>query len=240
MRTADPVLILADGGSLEGRGYQHEVPLIWPYNWLKAPNSPLRWDTLVADENWDRLISCAKVIEPRTFGDQETIGIEMAHLNPGVTKCTYRIWLSPALGFLPLYRERVVDSTDEVSTTVEVQQYKIVDLDGLPFGFPTKVKIVETGRDGVSMKSEILLTVDESTLRVNQPVNQSLFKITAEPNWSVHDSSLQRRINNAVSQLPMPQTTFTPPQQLWGPWLYAASALVLSLCCTAAAWKLRT
>jgi hypothetical protein len=234
-----PTMFLADGGMQENRGYKITVPLLHMYSWLRERGEPNRWDVLIADKNWERAARSATYIGQRYLLGQLTHGLSFPQHGSVPNHCVYEVWFAPNLGYAPIKYERKLLSTGEESTVATVETWKVVNLDGEPFAFPTKLVHSENGKDGRSLAKKFTLLIDVDSLKVNEPVDQSVFTIVPEASWVVYDTSKLNRTSDHAAELDRTPATFSPPESKWRSGTWIVLALAFAACSAAAAWKLR-
>jgi hypothetical protein len=233
------MLTLTDGAAHEDAGYKCEFPLMKVYRWLRGPAEPSRWDVLVSDDHWERVRKQAVYLGIREVAGMQTHGIRVPQVSSVVKNAAFEVWLAPELGYVPLMYERKLIASGEVASVVKVESWKMVDLDGESFGFPTCISFSQNDLDGRSRALSYKEVIEPETLKVNQPVDESLFTIVPEPDWVVHDNSEVTRTSDLASMIEHPPATFSPPESRWRSGTWVVLALVFAACSAAAAWKLR-
>lgn len=189
-------LRIQDGNS--EANYSVGTPQTYLYLWLQESGKPFRWDSALSHSAWEQ-----KFKDARYAGKSEDNGIEVEVVEipqrlQVKTPCIYQICFAPSLGYLPVKYLRRVEQSDAISTTMVVEEYKTLEVDGKTVAIPTRMQYSETGADGMSLKQSLTLTVAEDSLKVNEPIDESLFKLHADdPGWT-YDVDHENRMLAAV------------------------------------------
>jgi hypothetical protein len=216
-------LRIQDGNS--EANYSVGTPQTYLYLWLQESGKPFRWDSALNHAVWDR-----KFAEATYTGKVEEEGLELETIEipqreQVKTPCIFKISFAPALGYLPIKYTRRVEQNNALSTTMFVEKYKTVDVDGKALGIPIQMRYTESGADGVSLKQSLQLTVDEDSLKINEPIDQSLFVLSTEDSNWVYDVDRENRI---LASVEMPGDP-VPAKPVPVSWMLALNLSLLAL-----------
>jgi len=171
--------------------YSIQIPQSYAYAWLRKAE-PLRWDTIVTNALWEERFQDATYVGTARDAEGRLLEIVEFPQRMGVkTPCIFKVWFAPDLGYLPIKLERRVEETGAVSSTVAVTRFKRFSVDGHTIAIPTAVKCHETGADQVSAKMTRTVTVDEATLKVNEPIDPGIFTLDPSQVKVVYDMDRQ-------------------------------------------------
>lgn len=187
-------LRLEDGD--ERASYTVSTPQTVAYAWLRAQGAPpLRWDLILSGKLWKERFADATYAGKVNQGERNLEVVEFPQReirNP----CIWKVFFAPELGYLPTKYIRRLEKTGDVSTTMEVTQFKMFDVEGHRVAVPTEVRYEETGADGASLKQTKMLRMNEGSLKVNEDVDvdESLFTLDTSGVAEIHDVDEFERI----------------------------------------------
>jgi hypothetical protein len=210
-------------------GYSVNTPHLFIYQWVQQMGAPFRWDTVLSIQSWDAAFENAMYIGKDDIKKIPVDVIDLQQAEAVRTPCVYRVYFASALGYFPIKYERRVKTSGEVTSTMTVEQYEVISTDGRDIVFPTLVRYVETGADGVSLPKHATIVVDKSSIRVNQDVDDSLFTLPNDnPEW-VYDVDEQNRLfaatNPTSTPMEKPSPSFTSSILVW----FNAAALCVGI-----------
>jgi len=213
LRDSESSLRLQDGNARAT--YAMTIPQTYAYAWLRK-DEPLRWDTIVTSALWEERFADATYMG--TDRDAEGRLLEMVEFPQRIgvkTPCIFRVWFAPGLGYLPVKLVRRVEETGAVASTMDVTRFKLFTVDGHTIAIPTVVKRQETGADNVSMKLAKTITLDEASLKVNEPIDPTLFTLDPSKVKEVYDIDRQTA---RLAKLEEEHRTHTPAAQPAAHW----------------------
>ena len=161
----------------EGGAYGITIPQVWAYGWLRNGAAEFHWDTILSKELWEQRFRDAIYIGDVTEDGRRFEIVDFPQRLEHVTPCIYRVYFARDLAFLPLKIFRNTLDRNEPSTTVHVTRFKTFTVKGKQIAIPLDIQHRETQADGVSHKGETTITVDENSLKVNYPLDDSLFTL---------------------------------------------------------------
>jgi hypothetical protein len=194
--------------------YSLGVPITQPYSFLFR-STPLRWDTLVSEEAWDAYFAIASYAGRHEIDGHvcEVFERPGASQNgqPGAVVC--RACFAVDANYLPIRLDCRNRSTDELLSWQTVPRFReFRSPDGTVVVVPLEVHAVVTGVGNAGLKSDERWIVDESTIRVNEPIDQALFTLERPDGWTVYDVDEVNRYSASVAvAAPDAATTFVPP-----------------------------
>jgi len=195
--TPDQSRLRLQDGNAEAN-YSVGTPQTFLYMWLQEIGKPFRWDCVLSHALWEEKFREARYAGKDEDHDVELEVVEIPERLQVKAPCIYKVYFAPALGYLPVKYARRVEETGEVSSTMVVEKYKTFPVDGRTLAIPTRMKYAESGADGVSFKQSLAITVDEDSLKVNEPIEESLFTLTSpDPQW-IYDVDHENRMLAAV------------------------------------------
>ncbi|MFO1044297.1 MAG: hypothetical protein U0941_21135 [Planctomycetaceae bacterium] len=184
------------------------------YLWLQESGKPFRWDTVLSHASWEQKFKEASYGGRVEENGLECEVVEFPQRRQVKTPCIYRILLVPSLGYLPIKYTRRVEKDDAVSSTMIVEKYKTIQIDGKAVAIPTQIQYTESGADGVSLKQSMKLTLDEKSLKVNEPIDASMFTLTVDDKSWIYDVDHENRVLASVEMpgnpLPNNQRALSP------------------------------
>jgi serine/threonine protein kinase len=160
-----------------GASYGITIPQIWVYGWLRNGAEEFHWDTILSEELWERRFREAIYIGDVLEDGRRFEIVDFPQRLEQVTPCIYRVYFARDLAFLPLKVFRSTLIGNELSTTTNVTRFKTFTVNGNQIAIPLEIQRRETQADGVSYKGEMTILVDESSLRINHPLDDSLFTL---------------------------------------------------------------
>ncbi|APZ95141.1 serine/threonine-protein kinase [Fuerstiella marisgermanici] len=164
--------------TIEGASYGVMIPQTYVYAWLLSGKDNHRWDTILDDQVWQQRFREANYIGEITEDGHTLDIVDFPQRINVATPCTFRVYFDRDLGFLPVRYFRQTVARNELSTTMKVTHHKAFTIDGKQIVIPLKVDFSETQADGVSWRGETTISVDEDSLRVNEPLDESLFTLS--------------------------------------------------------------
>ena len=163
---------------VDGASYSITTPQQFMYAWLLRSPGDFRFDSLLEKEMWDQRFAEATYVGAIPANGETLEIVDFPQNWDGLKPCTYRVFFSRDAGFVPIKYIRRIAATTEASTTLEVTDLKKIELpERRAIGFPMTLKYTETGVDGVSRKQTQSMTIHPETLRVNEPIDESVFTI---------------------------------------------------------------
>jgi hypothetical protein len=153
-------------------------PILVPYSWLAT--GVVNWSDLKDRERWLAQFDKARyegkktennkifdvVSFPYTPNDENPFAIEQIH-----------VYFSKETGYYPL-KSVYYAKNKQLLGHVEVLQYTLLDIDGQKTVFP----LVVTGEN-----SKFTITIDESSIKVNQHIDEDLFTLSPSMAKDVYD-----------------------------------------------------
>jgi hypothetical protein len=191
------------------QGVGHTDPLLVAFAWL--PNCqciPSTHDNLMNESNWESQFLLCVSKGNSSFKGFNTLLLEFEQ-TCATTMCKFQVHFAVDLGFFPIKYERFVGSTGELTTVFEVQEIRTQKSATGIVAYPIKLFRKELGADGASLPMEETIHVDESTLLLNQPVDQQLFTLDESKVNFVHDVDKIRKASNLDENKPAPKSTFS-------------------------------
>jgi len=162
----------------EGASYTNTTPQQYLFMWLRSGSDDLRWDSVQNKELWQRRFAEASYVGAIPKDGRTLEIVDFPQTVDGVQPCVYRVFFARDLEFTPIKYIRRVSATTETSTTMEVSDFKTFLSDSQELVLPLALNVTESGADGVSLKQRITISVSEQSLKVNEPLDESLFTIT--------------------------------------------------------------
>lgn len=202
----DPVRLRLKDGS-EGASYVVGTPQIYAYQWLRHNQKDFRLDVVMDPAVWDDRFRNAIYIGSVNEDGHEFESVDFPQALGNRDPCIYRVYFARELGFLPLkyFRHRL--GSNELSTTMEINRYKVLNLETGKVVIPLALNYRETRADRVSKATAMNITVDEATLKVNASVDETLFTLNSAPGVDVYDVDLE---NALLGDLPSITDSYEP------------------------------
>lgn len=180
---------------IRGATYPLLTPMQAMYLWLQTSSvGPLRWDTVQNKELWEQRFGEATYIGAVPENGKTLEIVDFPQLKEGRTWCVQRVFFARDRGFIPVKMLRRLSATTETSTTMEVTKFNMIAKDGREFHLPLLLQWTETGADSVSKKQDLTMTVDADSIKINEPLDESLFVIPTTTGAT--DLELQNRAEN--------------------------------------------
>ncbi|MBC7820337.1 MAG: hypothetical protein IAG10_25925, partial [Planctomycetaceae bacterium] len=175
----------------EGASYTNTTPQQYMFMWLRSGADDLRWDSIQNRELWQRRFAEASYVGAIPQDGRTLEIVDFPQKVDGVKPCAYRVFFARDLGFTPIKYIRRVSATTETSTTMEVTELRTIAKDSQEHVLPLALSITESRADGVSLKQRLTITVGEKSLKINEPLDESLFTINPALAKEIYDVDLQ-------------------------------------------------
>jgi hypothetical protein len=159
---------------MRSRKVAFDNPLIVPYQWLLDSSADPTWTSVKDPKVWEALRSTAVLVGRETVEDQPCVILELS----GQSEYSARVALATNLGYLPL--QYVVRSPEGTPVSfMHVRSYKSFVVDGETLWVPTDVEKRQIAYKGITVASQSRYSIIPATLKVNQPIDASLFTLSA-------------------------------------------------------------
>ena len=186
-------LRLKDGPS--GAMYGAHIPQAMMYLWMLTNSDKLAWDRARNPSVWSDVLKKATYV-----GRREVEGIEFEVVDipqPDVKPpAVFHVYFAPKLGFVPLRYERIIKDSRKTVATMRVVRHRAVEVDGQHLAIPLEMTFEQ--ESGTVRKMKIV--VDESSLKVNQDIDDAQFVIQAPGDIKIRDVDLYNRTVRQVEE----------------------------------------
>lgn len=140
------------------------------------------------------------------LGDEDAAGVPCRKVVIDFGKGRTTVWFAVDLGCMPMKWMSVDHETGELIADAAVDRYMVVDTSAGRVGVPLETTYRQEGH-GPARKLEHKATIDEPSLRVNEPVDPALFTLVPTQTLRVVDVRKQKERNNhAVENEMQPYT----------------------------------
>jgi hypothetical protein len=207
-----------------------QSPPIAPYYWLfDVDDTTQLWSDVRNARVWDRVREKAEFVERLEYDGHSLAVVEFQRRSPA---SYVKVAFAEDLDFFPLVTEcRSLDDTP--FTRAEVTRYRRVG----DVVVALEVQITRTAEP----QTEGTITVDEGTLRVNEPIDRELFTLSkARAKMFMDADELYARadeLNNNQRLLKQEVTGHLVSNPTSRPWLVIASVILLGILVAAYATK---
>jgi thiol-disulfide isomerase/thioredoxin len=178
-------LIVKDGNT--GATYGTETPELMVYAWLRAPRGHFRWDSIRQSSNWKQRFASATYVGEAMEGHVRLEIVDFPQREGVKTPCYFRVYFAPQLGYLPLKCDRFVDASQELTSWVRVERYKLLEFDGNRVAIPLDVRFEQNAKDGAGLPLGLTFKLAEDSLKINRDIDDGLFTLPRDIAKSVYD-----------------------------------------------------
>lgn len=185
---------------VEGAAYTNMTPQQAMYIWLRGGSGDLRWDSVLNQELWERRFAEATYVGAIPEDGRTLEIVDFPQKVKGLKPCVFRVFFARDLGFAPVKCIRRNAATTETSTAMHVNEFKTIVKDGKEYLLPLSLNVTETGADGVSRIQEVTMTVSGPSIKVNEPLDESLFTIPQALAKEVYDVDRENALLEAGQQ----------------------------------------
>jgi serine/threonine-protein kinase len=182
----------------EGAAYTNTTPELAMYMWLRNKPGDWRWDSVRNKDLWDKRFAAATYIGAIPEPGRTLEIVDFPQQVEGLKPCVFRVFFARELGFAPVKFIRRNAATTEISTVMHVTDFKTLVQAGKAYWLPLSLSVTESGADGVSRIQELTMTVSAASIKVNEPVDESLFTIPETLAKEVYDVDLENALLEAV------------------------------------------
>lgn len=156
-------------------------PLLVPYWWLLAGNGSKlpTWESIRNDNVWDSAFNQAVHLS-REVTDGYLCDLVRIPCNTNGQDSQFDIWLAVDLGHFPVrYTRRGAGGTqNDLLSEYNCMKLSKYSHDGRDGAIAISLKYNETGNDKRSLKCSFISTLDQKSIRINEPISPELFTIS--------------------------------------------------------------
>jgi hypothetical protein len=194
-------LQLRDGN--QNASYAVSTPHTMIYAWLRSADAKFRWDSIHNATIWRQRFSDAKYVGTITENRLVLEIVEFPQREGVKTPCIFRVYFAPLLGYLPIKYERRVEKSGELASSMRVERYKTMEVEGSHGAVPLEVKFEQNNKDTVSLPMVKIAKVNEESIKINHKIDASLFTIDRKKAKVVLDREEFERERESARQRPL-------------------------------------